>query len=171
MKEKLLKIKLIAMDVDGVLTDGRIIYTSAGAEIKEFHIQDGMGITMARMAGLKTAIITGRLSEMVKRRATELKYDWISQGHFDKRVPYTDLKRELDLSDEEICYIGDDIQDMPVLKQVGFSVAVANARDDVKAICDYTTIQHGGRGAVRETIDKILKAQGKLHNLVEKLGR
>jgi len=169
MKSKLVKIKLILMDVDGVLTDGEIIYSSDGAEIKKFNVQDGMGITLARMAGLKTGIITGRNSEMVKRRAEELKFDVVSQGSFNKLPQYEQIKQQLNLKDEEIAYIGDDILDMSILKRVGFSAAVANARDEVKAICDYVTIARGGQGAVREVIDKILIRQDKMDDLIKRL--
>jgi len=169
MKLKLEKIKLILMDVDGVLTTGKIIYSASGDELKEFDIQDGMGITLARMAGLKTGIITGRTSPMVQRRAEELKYDIISQGSFDKLPRYSEIRDQAGLSDAEICYIGDDVLDLSILKRVGFSVAVANAQDVVKARCDYTTTHRGGDGAVRESIEKILKAQGKWHGLIDKL--
>ncbi|HID37928.1 MAG TPA: 3-deoxy-D-manno-octulosonate 8-phosphate phosphatase [Calditrichaeota bacterium] len=171
MKSKLVKIKLILMDVDGVLTDGEIIYSSDGAEIKKFNVQDGMGITLARMAGLKTGIITGRISEMVKRRAEELKFDIVSQGSFNKLPRYEQIKQQFNLTDEEIAYIGDDILDLSILKKVGFSAAVANARDEVKAICDYVTIHQGGQGAVREVIDKILIRQDKLGDLIKQLSK
>lgn len=171
MKSKLTNIKLILMDVDGVLTNGEIIYTSSGDELKMFDVQDGMGITLARLAGLKTGIITGRLSELVRRRAEELKVDWLSQGNFNKLPDYEQAKKEFGLSDEEICYIGDDILDLGILNRVGFSVAVANARDEVKAVCDFVTIARGGKGAVREVIDKILKRQDKFYPLVEKLSQ
>lgn len=171
MKQKLSQIKLILMDVDGVLTSGEIIYTASGDELKMFNVQDGMGITLARMAGLKTGILTGRTSDLVHRRAEELKVDVISQGSFDKLPEYEKIKQELGLTDEQICYIGDDVLDISILKRVGFSVAVANARDEVKAICDYVTVAEGGKGAVREVIDKILKWQNKLHDLIEQLSK
>lgn len=159
--DNLNKIKMILMDVDGVMTDGKIIFTSSGEEIKAFDIQDGMGITLARRAGLKTGIITGRSSEMVKRRAAELNYDVVMQGDDDKLAQYEKIKKQFNLSDEEICYIGDDIPDLPVLQKVGFAVAVATARDELKQICDYITKRDGGHSAVREVIDKILTYQGK----------
>ncbi len=171
MKLKLEKIKMVLMDVDGVLTTGKIVYSSSGEELKEFDIQDGMGITLARMAGVKTGIITGRSSPMVQRRAEELKYDFISQGSFDKLPNYINIREQSGFSDAEVCYIGDDVLDLCILKRVGFSVAVANAQDSVKAACDYTTIHRGGDGAVRETIEKILKAQRKLYPLIEKLSQ
>jgi len=162
--EKLAKIKMIVMDVDGVMTDGKLYFTSSGEEMKAFDIQDGMGITLARKAGLKTGIITGRISGMVSRRAAELKYDIVLQGDDDKLSQYEKIKVQFDFTDEEICYIGDDIPDIPVLKKVGFSVAVANARDELKQFCDYITERDGGHSAVREVIDKILLSQGKKIN-------
>ncbi|WP_456443124.1 KdsC family phosphatase [Caldithrix abyssi] len=171
MRKKLSQIQLILMDVDGVLTAGEIIYSAAGDELKMFNVQDGMGITLARMAGLKTGILTGRKSELVRRRAEELKIDIVSQGSFEKLPEYEKIKQQMQLSDEQICYIGDDVLDIPVLKRVGFSVAVANARDEVKAIADYVTVAEGGKGAVREVIDKILKWQNKLHVLIDQLSR
>jgi len=171
MKEKLLKIKMLLLDVDGVLTGGEIIYSSSGEELKKFDIQDGMGITLARMAGLKTGIITGRTSEMVKRRAEELQFDVVSQGNFNKLKPYEEIRESYGLNDDEIAYVGDDLLDLPILKRVGFSVAVANARDEVKAQCDYITTAEGGNGAVREVIDKILKRQEKFYDLLEQLAQ
>lgn len=171
MKLKLLNIKLLLMDVDGVLTSGDIIYSSTGEELKKFNIQDGMGITLAKKAGLKTGIITSRISEMVRRRADELKIDIISQGNFDKLIPYKEIRDKEGLKDDEIAYIGDDLPDLCILKRVGFSVAVANACDDVKAICDYVTIAEGGNGAVREIIEMILKRQEKFFDLIEELSQ
>jgi len=169
MKQKLQKIKMILFDVDGVLTKGEITYTDKGTEIKSFNIQDGMGVTLARKSGLLTGIITGRLSSMVARRAEELKIDSISQGSFNKLGPYLDVLKKFNLNDEEVCYIGDDIVDMVILNRVGFSVAVANAREEVKAICDYITVANGGHGAVREVIDMILKRQGKFDVIIDSI--
>jgi 3-deoxy-D-manno-octulosonate 8-phosphate phosphatase (KDO 8-P phosphatase) len=169
VRQKLQDITTILFDVDGVLCDGDISYTSAGDEIKTFDVQDGMGITLARMGGLRTGIITGRNSEAVNRRAEELKVDIVSQGHFNKLIPYKEIKEKNNLDDKEVCYIGDDLLDLPILERVGFSVAVANAREEVKAVCDYVTVNKGGRGAVREVIDLILKRQRKFDVLLEKL--
>ena len=160
---------MILFDVDGVLCSGDISYSDDGTEIKTFDVQDGMGVTLARLAGLKTGIITGRKSKAIDRRAEELKIDIVLQGSFDKLDPYLDIKRRYKISDNEICYIGDDVLDIPVLSHVGFSVAVANAREEVKAICDYCTVANGGRGAVREVIDLILKRQGKFDKLLRTL--
>jgi 3-deoxy-D-manno-octulosonate 8-phosphate phosphatase (KDO 8-P phosphatase) len=169
MQSKLQRIKMVLMDVDGVLTGGEIIYTAAGDELKVFNIHDGMGITLARMAGLKTGIITGRMSEMVRRRTDELKFDVVVQGQVNKLAAYEDIREQFRLHDEEIAYIGDDLVDLCILTRVGFSVAVADARKAVTATCDYVTEAVGGRGAVREAIDLILQGQGKLENLVAQL--
>ncbi len=167
MRSKIIKIKWILMDVDGVLTDGSITYTSSGEEIKTFHAHDGAGIVLAKASGLKTGIITGRKSEMVQRRVSDLHYNFFKEGVSEKLAVYREFIKQHNVTDEEVCYIGDDFPDLGILQHVGFSVAVANARDEVKAICDYITIAPGGSGAVREVIDKILKGQKKLHGLTE----
>lgn len=167
MSTNLMHIKWILMDVDGVLSDGRISYSSSGDEIKSFHAHDGQGIVLAHQAGLFTGIITGRHSPMVQRRAHELGIDFFMEGVNQKLPVYQSFLSQYGLKTEEVCYIGDDLPDLGLLKHVGFSVAVADARDEVKAICDYVTIANGGTGAVREVIDKILKGQKKLQNLVE----
>lgn len=171
MKQELQKIRLILFDVDGVLCSGDISYLDTGQEIKTFDVQDGMGITLALRAGLMTGILTGRKSRAVARRSKELKITILSQGEFDKWQPYLRIKNKLKVQDQEICYIGDDVLDLPVLKAVGFSVAVANAREEVKAVADYVTTARGGRGAVREVIDLILKRQGKFDVVIEKLSK
>ncbi|RMH65260.1 MAG: 3-deoxy-D-manno-octulosonate 8-phosphate phosphatase [Calditrichaeota bacterium] len=169
MQRKIKPIRLLLMDVDGVLTAGGIIYSANGDELKSFNIQDGMGVTLMRMAGLKTGIITGRRSPMVERRARELKMDLLDMGHFDKLPRYYALRDQLGLRDEEIAYIGDDVQDLCILKRVGFSVAPANARPQVKERVDYVTEARGGEGAVRETVDLILYHQGRWEELIRKL--
>ena len=160
---------MILFDVDGVLTEGSITYTDKGTELKSFNIQDGMGVTLARKSGLLTGIITGRLSNMVARRAEELKIDSLSQGSFNKLGTYLDVLKKFNLTDDEICYVGDDVVDMVILNRVGFSVAVANAREEVKAICDYITVANGGHGAVREVIDLVLKRQGKFDVIIDSI--
>jgi 3-deoxy-D-manno-octulosonate 8-phosphate phosphatase (KDO 8-P phosphatase) len=167
--QKMSRIKLILMDVDGVLTDGGIILGSQGLEIKIFNVQDGAGITMARLAGLKVGILTGRISEAVQQRATELHFDVVSQGHFNKLTEYEQIKQKLAVNDLEVTYIGDDILDLDVLRRVGFSVAVANARPEVKSEVDYITVASGGKGAVREVIDLILKTQNRWHTIVDQM--
>ncbi len=168
MRQKLLNIKWILMDVDGVMTDGSITYTSSGEEIKTFNAQDGAGINLAHMAGLQTGIITGRKSEMVRRRVLDLKYDYFREGVSRKSALYEEFKKEFKVTDDQVCYMGDDFADLGILLKAGLSVAPSNARDEIKAVCDFVTLAPGGSGAVRELIDKILKAQGKLFTLFEK---
>lgn len=160
MRNKIKPIKLILMDVDGVLTDGGIILGSNGFEMKIFNVQDGAGVTLARKAGLKVGIITGRESEAVARRVQELKMDVVSQGHFNKLGEYERIKNEMNLDDSEIAYIGDDILDLCILERVGFAAAPQNARPEVKSQVAYVTRANGGNGAVRELIDMILKEKG-----------
>jgi len=166
--EKIQKVRMILLDVDGVLTRGGIILGNQGEELKRFDIQDGMGITLARMAGLKVGIITGRQSELVSKRARELKLDIVMQGSFFKLPAYLEILKSYRMNDEEICYIGDDILDMDILERVGLAVTPANGRPEVKRIVDFETRECGGEGAVRKVIDTILKIQGKWDEAVKK---
>jgi 3-deoxy-D-manno-octulosonate 8-phosphate phosphatase (KDO 8-P phosphatase) len=159
---KLKKIKAIFLDVDGVLTDGTIIYGNDGLELRVFDSQDGFGITNAIQKGIRVGIITGRKSDLIKRRANELGIVDIYEGSIDKVTPLKELKRIYRLEESEIAYIGDDILDLPILKKVGLSAAPQNAIHEVKMRVDYVTKVQGGHGAVREVIDLILKAQNKL---------
>jgi 3-deoxy-D-manno-octulosonate 8-phosphate phosphatase (KDO 8-P phosphatase) len=157
------------MDVDGVLTDGGIIHGSDGIELKKFNAQDGAGVTLARLAGLKVGVLTGRTSAAVKKRSAELKFDVVSQGHFTKIDEYERICSEFGLDDVEVAYIGDDIPDLPVLRRVGFSAAPANARSEIKAEVDWVTTSSGGCGAVRELMDRILKTQQKWEPAVRRM--
>lgn len=165
MQDKIKKIKILIMDVDGVLTDGRIVLGDFGSEIKLFNVHDGFGIALWRMAGYKSAIITANHSKAVKRRAKMLKIDKLYQKALDKLSVYNELKNIFNAKDEEICFIGDDIVDVPVLKRVGFSCSVPNAIEDVKPQVDYITKKQGGHGAIREIIELILKAQNRWQDI------
>ena len=167
MHEKLRRIKLLLMDVDGVLTDGRFYYTDDGREFKAFDVKDGFAIRLAGLAGLKFGIITGKMSPIVERRAKELRIDEIHQGYFDKLDVYRDIIDRLKLFDMEVAYIGDDLFDLGVMKKVGFSACPADAVDEVREAADYTATRDGGRGAVREVIEMILKARGRWDSLVD----
>ena len=160
------KIKLIIFDVDGTLTDGGIYIGTSGEMFKAFNCQDGFAIVTAHKIGLKTAIITGRESAITTNRAKELGITAVKQGHLDKRNAYKELKAEFNLRDEEIAYIGDDIIDLPVLVQVGFRAAVGNANIEVKEIAHFVAEKDGGKGAVREVMEFIFKAQGKWSEIV-----
>ena len=157
LMEKARKIKLFAMDVDGVLTDGKIIYDSDGREIKHFNVKDGLGIKLLRKAGIKTAIITSRDSFPVEKRARELKIDFLYQSVKNKIAIIDEIREKLFLSYDEIAYIGDDLVDIPLLKRVGFPVSVPSSPEIVKRYCVYITKKNGGDGAVRETVEYILK--------------
>lgn len=161
------KIKLIIFDVDGVLTDGGIYTGPDGELFKPFNCRDGLGITLAHRAGLKTAIITGRRSRQVAYRAEELHISETYQGNSDKRAAYSDLKERLGLADEEIGYIGDDLIDLPIMLQVGLPMAVADAVAEVRAESKLVASKTGGHGAARELIEFILKVQGKWDDIVK----
>ncbi|NOY05340.1 MAG: HAD hydrolase family protein [Chlorobi bacterium] len=158
-QKKLREIRAIFLDVDGVLTDGSIVYTSDGAELKAFHVQDGLGIRLAMEKGLRVGLITGRSSEVVERRARELGITDLYQGSLDKASVLDEIEAVYDLTDEQVAYMGDDILDLPVLRRVGFSAAPANAHPAVLQAVDFVTQKTGGNGAVREMIDYILSAR------------
>lgn len=159
IKEKAKKIKMIIMDVDGVLTDGRIILGSKGEELKNFYVQDGEGIELARRKGLILVLVSGRRSKVVERRAEELKIKEVYQNISEKIEVYYRLLKKYDLKNEEVAYIGDDLGDIPSLRKAGLALAPANGVEEVKDIVHYVTRASGGRGAVREAIDIILKAK------------
>lgn len=159
MKNILKKIKLVILDVDGVLTDGSIIIGSDKTEYKKFNVKDGMGISLAKFYGLKIAIITGRNSEVVNIRSNELNIEYVFQGISDKESLLSELLEQLEIKKENVCFIGDDINDIPIMKKVGYSVAPSDATDIVKSYVDAVTIHRGGQGSVREVIDIILSAQ------------
>lgn len=161
LRGRLQRIKLVAMDIDGVLTDGRIIYGDYGDELKFFDVQDGFGIVLLRRAGFRIVIITAKKSRVNHRRAKELKVHRIEQNVRDKRRALEKALRKFRLQPEEACYIGDDLVDLPALGLAGLAVAVSNAVEDVRQRAHYVTAQPGGRGAVREVADLLLKAQNK----------
>jgi 3-deoxy-D-manno-octulosonate 8-phosphate phosphatase (KDO 8-P phosphatase) len=167
-EERARRIKLIAMDVDGVLTDGAIFLGNNGEELKAFNVHDGMGITLAHQAGLYTAIITGRESEIVRRRGEELKIVDIHQKISNKAECVKGLLEKYKLTLEEVAFIGDDLNDVPLFLLVGFAAAVANATPEAKQHAQFITNAAGGRGAVRELIEYILKAQDKWGQVIDK---
>lgn len=167
MQQRAAKVEIILMDVDGVLTAGDIVYNSNGEEIKFFNAHDGLGIRLAREAGLKTGLISARDSEAIRIRARELKMDLLYLGKYNKLKSYERLMKEVDFRDEQICFIGDDLPDLPVLQRVGFPVAVQNATAIVKETIPFHSDSSGGEGAIREIIEYILQAKGKLDQLME----
>jgi 3-deoxy-D-manno-octulosonate 8-phosphate phosphatase (KDO 8-P phosphatase) len=161
MSADLKKIKLLLLDVDGVMTDGRITYDSAGGETKAFDVKDGHGLKLVQRAGIQVGIITGRQSSIVARRAAELGIELVYQGVKDKSLPFREILEKLALLPEEVAYVGDDVVDLPIMRQVGFAVTVADAVDDVKPYAHMVTKRCGGRGAVREVCDFLLKESGR----------
>ncbi len=160
MLTDLSRVKLLLLDVDGVLTDGRIYYDNNGVETKAFDVKDGHGLKLIQRAGIVVGIITGRSSDVVALRARELGIDIVYQGAKDKLVPYAEVLVTLGLTDDQVAYVGDDVVDLPILRRVGFSATVADAVDDIKPLVDYVAKRFGGRGAVREICDFILKNSG-----------
>lgn len=154
------KIKLIVLDVDGTLTDGGIYYDSQGNEMKRFDVKDGLGILVARNAGLKFAILTGRMSPMVARRATELGIDYLIQGVQKKYPALLELAEKCNLSLDEIGYIGDDLNDLQCMEAVGFRACPADATSQVKRICHHVSALPGGHGAVRDSLEHLFTACG-----------
>jgi 3-deoxy-D-manno-octulosonate 8-phosphate phosphatase (KDO 8-P phosphatase) len=161
------QVKMLVMDVDGVLTDGRIIIGSGSEEFKFFNVLDGEGAVLARIAGLKMALISGRFSRATERRAQELFINDVYQGISKKEEPYEELLKKYGLNDAEVAYIGDDILDLSVMRRVGLAATVPNACKEVKKSADYITHLSGGHGAVREVIELILKSQGKWEKTLE----
>lgn len=159
IKERAKKIKLLLLDVDGVLTDGRVTLGNYGDEIKSFDISDGLGIVLLRKSGVRVAIITAKTSRIVKMRARHLGIEKIYQNHY-KIKSFLDIKKRFKVGDEEICFVGDDLIDIPILKRVGFAVCVPDASEEAGKIAHYVTKKRGGRGAVREVCELILKSQG-----------
>ena len=172
IRQKAKRVRLLLMDVDGVLTDGRIWLQSwpdgTAHEIKGFSAYDGAGLKLARSVGVRTGLITGRDSPATARRAREAEIEFVYQGRAEKVLAYEEILQKTGLRDEEVAFIGDDLPDLPLLTRVGFAVAVANAVPEIKKAAHYVTRAQGGNGAVREVIELILKAQGKWDEAIRK---
>jgi 3-deoxy-D-manno-octulosonate 8-phosphate phosphatase (KDO 8-P phosphatase) len=176
-KARAKKIKLLLLDVDGVMTDGTFflipVSGSAAAnnngeiEVKGFHAHDGTAFSLARLAGIKTGLITKRVSETVRLRARDLKIEYVYQGVGDKLLALKEILQKANLRAEEVAYVGDDVIDLPVMRNCGLAFAVANAREDVKDEAHVITDHKGGEGAVRDAVEYILKAQGSLARCVD----
>jgi len=166
VQQRASRIKLLLMDCDGVMTDARIWLTPDGDEQKAFHARDGQGISVWHRAGWESAIISGRASSSVERRAHELKIKYVHQYAKAKLVALETVLTEAAVIADECCYIGDDLGDVGVMRQVGLAVAVADAADETKAVAHYVTTLQGGKGAIREVIELILKAQGRWDDVI-----
>jgi 3-deoxy-D-manno-octulosonate 8-phosphate phosphatase (KDO 8-P phosphatase) len=156
---KLRRIRMLLLDVDGVMTDGGLYYSADGVEMKRFHAHDGYGIVLARRHGLKLGIISGRSTPAVDARAAALKIEDVIQGTEDKVTAMRSLQQKYGFADEEFAFVGDELFDIPLLQTVGFAAAPRNARPEVKKVVDYVTAVCGGDGAVREVVELILSAQ------------
>ena len=168
LKDRAQKIKLLLTDCDGVLTDGCVYYSERGEELKKFSLRDGMGVERLRnLAGVETGIITGEVSPSVIKRAEKLKITELHLGVKDKPAVFYEIIDRLNLKPEEVAYIGDDFTDVVVMRRVGFAIATANARPEMKPIAHYVTEAPGGQGAVREVIELLLKAQGKWDGILK----
>jgi 3-deoxy-D-manno-octulosonate 8-phosphate phosphatase (KDO 8-P phosphatase) len=161
-------IKLLLMDCDGVLTDGRLTLLADGDEQKTFHARDGHGIKLLHRAGLQTGIISGRASGAVERRARELGIAYVRQNEKDKIRAFEELLGEAKVSADQCAFVGDDLPDIPVMHRVGLAVAVADAVEETKQAAHYITEHKGGRGAVREVTELILKSQGRWEELMRR---
>ena len=160
------QIRLLILDVDGVLTDGKLFFDYQGNEFKAFHAHDGHGIKMLQQTGIEIAVISGRDSLIVTKRMEELDVTLIYQGQRDKRAAFQDVLQKLNLTPQQVAYVGDDVVDLPIMMQVGLAIAVANANAPVKAFADWTTTLSGGLGAVREVCDMIMQAQNNFESLL-----
>lgn len=171
LRRRARKIKLLLMDVDGVLTDGLIYYVprpgGGYVETKTFHSRDGLGIRFAHEAGLETGIISGRGSPVVEHRMKELGVRYVRENALEKLDPYRSILGEAGLSDQDVCYVGDDLVDLPLLRRVGLAIGVHDGHRLLRQYVHYVTANSGGSGAIRETIEIILQAQGKFDSIMK----
>ncbi len=168
LEDRCRNVELVLSDVDGVLTSGGIVFDNQGIESKEFHIRDGLGIRLWQRAGFRFGILTARTSHIVRLRAVELGIDIVRQGFEDKLAVAQQLVDQQELRLDQVCYIGDDLTDLPVIRRVGLGVAVADAASEVRQAAHWVTETPGGRGAVRELIETLLKARNRWDDLIRR---
>jgi 3-deoxy-D-manno-octulosonate 8-phosphate phosphatase (KDO 8-P phosphatase) len=161
------KIKILILDIDGVLTDGKLIYTDRGEEIKNFNVNDGLGIFLLRNSGIRSMVVTAKGSGIVNKRCKELRIDKVYKNCHYKIKAFEDIIKRFKVSPENICFVGDDLIDIPVLRRVGLAVCPENAVREVKEHVHFVTEQNGGNGAVREVCDFILKSQNKWEEITK----
>lgn len=166
LRQKAGKVKLLLLDVDGVLTDGRIIYDSAGRDMKFFDVHDGMGVYLLKRAEIPTILITAKGSKAIRPRARDMRVAEVFQDVSPKSAVLDRILKKYKVSAEEVCFVGDDLVDLCLMKRVGFPIAVFNACIELKQVAAYITIREGGRGAVREVAELILKSRGQWHQIV-----
>lgn len=167
LKQLAQPIKLAVFDIDGIMTDGRLYFTSLGDEIKAFNVKDGLGLKLLRDTGVEVAIITGRTSELVKRRANDLKIEKLVQGREDKKTALKELLQNEKLSPEQVAYMGDDLPDLAAIRYVGLGVTVADGLPLVKQHANLITEKNGGDGAVREFCEWLMLAQGTFNQVMD----
>jgi 3-deoxy-D-manno-octulosonate 8-phosphate phosphatase (KDO 8-P phosphatase) len=167
LHERCCRIEMLLVDVDGVLTDGAIVYGNSGEELKTFHVRDGSALKIWTMLGKRAGLLSGRKSAVVERRAAELGLATVIQGAADKLEPFERIVKEQRLRPAEVCYVGDDLPDLPVLRRCGLAAAVADACQEAKDLAHYVTVAAGGRGAVREVVELVLRAQGRWQEVIE----
>ena len=165
--EKAKKLKLLILDVDGVLTDGRLFFDDTGKEYNCFHARDGHGIKLLRQTGVEIAVISGRKSNSVALRMKALGVDLVYQGHENKIAAFTEIIKKLSIKAEHVAHMGEDLLDLPIMTRVGLSIAVNDANDSVKEYADWCTKTSGGLGAVREVCDFIMKSQGTFEDVLQ----
>jgi len=170
LREKARKVKLLLLDVDGVLTDGRIIYDSLGRDMKFFDVHDGLGVYVLRKAGIKTILITAKGSRAIKPRARDMEVEEVFSDITPKTRALDRILKKHKVDISEVCFVGDDLVDLCLMKRVGFAVAVFNAAPEIKQVASYITLREGGRGAVREVAELILKSQGKWEEALRAYG-
>ncbi|MCA9245704.1 MAG: HAD hydrolase family protein [Planctomycetales bacterium] len=163
-------IRLLLSDVDGVMTNGGLIFNNEGIETKVFHVRDGTGFKVWHRAGYQSGLVTARTSHVVQLRASELGIEIVRQGVQDKRAAICQIAESLGFEPQAVCYIGDDLADIAAIREVGLGVAVADAAEEVRRVADYTTSLPGGSGAVREVIEVVLKNQRRWDDLMQKFG-
>jgi 3-deoxy-D-manno-octulosonate 8-phosphate phosphatase (KDO 8-P phosphatase) len=167
LSDRAKKVRLLLLDVDGVLTDGRIVYDSRGRDMKFFDVHDGLGVYLLKKVGIPTILITAKGSGAIKPRARDMRVDMVFTDVSPKTKVLDKILKKYKISIDEVCFIGDDLVDLCLMKRVGFPIAVFNAVPEIKQAAAYVTIRYGGRGAVREVAELILKSQGKWQGLVE----
>ena len=171
LADRLAKVRLMVFDADGVLTPGNLIFSTKGEVLKEFHSHDGFGLVLGRLAGIKRAVLTGRNSRIVERRCRELRFDAIKLGRFDKVAALKEILAETECLAEDTLYMGDDLIDLPAMYEVGCAVAVPSAPVELREYCHYVTEREGGKGAVREIMDLVLKSAGLFGQALAQLDR
>ena len=165
--DKLKEIRLLLLDVDGVLTDGSIIYSDKASETKVFNVKDGFGLKLVMQAGIKVGLVTGRTSNALHRRCLDLGIAYLYDGVQHKARLLDEIVAETGISSDNTAFVGDDLPDLPIMRRVGLSIAVADAHERVRSRADWITSAAGGRGAVREVCDALLKARGKWDEIME----